>query len=390
MLPVTPIKLEPLPEVPLVSILISSYNYASFLGEAIESALAQTYENFEIIICDDGSSDSSREILERYRSRNSKIQTIYQPNGGQSLALNAAFRMCAGEVICLLDADDVFLPGKLRRVVAAFAAAPDSGFAVNRMLVVDQSRKYLAEMPSLYNLPCGWQGATLGSNGPQILPGMPPTSGLSLRRSTADTIFPLPAALRAYSDTLIQVVTPLVTSIAAIDEAMSEYRVHEANIAGVSTFTESQLQKIVLYNREIWIAWRRYLSSARAGLPTDFPLPKEMTPSLMDYTYARYRSDENFRTVFRAIPPARLQSLPRPHQWYWRTSIMLPGWLFRRSFDFVYGQTRSKMIARRFLNGFRQCARRFPGNGFVRAFQRFFRPKKDSAHVAGQNRAAES
>ena len=390
MLPVTPIKLEPLPDLPLVSILISNYNYASYLGEAIESALAQTYENFEIIICDDGSSDSSREILERYRSRNSKIQAIYQANGGQSLALNAAFRMCAGEIICLLDADDVFLPDKLRRIVGAFAAAPAAGLAVNRMLVVDQARKHLAEMPSLYNLPCGWQGESLSSNGPQILPGMPPTSGLSLRRSAAGAIFPLPAALRAYSDTLIQVVAPLVTSIAAIDEATSEYRVHEANIAGVSTFTESQLQKIVLYNNEIWIAWRRYLSSVRSGLPPDFPLPKEMTPSLMDYTYARYRSDEDFKAVFRAIPPARLRSLPRPHQWYWRTSTMLPGWLFRKSFDFVYGQTRSKMIARRFLNGFRQCARRFPGKGFVRGFQGFIRPKKESAHVGRQNRAAES
>lgn len=344
-----PIALDPLPNFPLVSILISNYNYASYLADAIESSLRQTYSNLEIVICDDGSTDASPEVLNRYQALDSKIKPIYLVNGGQSLALNAAFRNSAGEIICLLDADDVFLPDKVQCVVDAFTAAPGSGFAVNRMRLVDKTRQYLGSIPALYDLPSGWQGGSLSTNAPHILLGLPPTSGLSLRRSVAEAVFPLPAGLKAYSDTLIQTLVPLMTPIVALETPLSEYRVHGDNLAGVSRFTETRLRNIVSYEREIWMAWRRYLVSPRAGLPSNFPLPSTMLPSLMDYAYARFRSHKNSRTIYHAIPHACLQTLPRPHQLYWQASIILPAWLFRKSFNFVYGQTRLKMAARRIL-----------------------------------------
>jgi glycosyltransferase involved in cell wall biosynthesis len=356
MISLRPIALEPLPNLPLVSILVSNYNYASYLTDAIQSCLSQTYPNFEVMICDDGSTDTSREILNQYRSLDPRIKPIYQENGGQSLALNAAFRHSTGEIICLLDADDVFLPDKVQRVVNALAAAPCSGFAVNRMQLVDKARRYLGSIPSLYDLPSGWQGASLCPSAPQILLGLPPTSGLSLRRSVAEAIFPLPAGLKAYSDTLIQVLAPLATPIVALEAPLSEYRVHGDNLAGVSRFTETRLRNIVSYEREIWMAWRRYLASPRSGLPPNSPLPSTMGPSPMDYAYARYRSDQNFKAIYHAIPSTYLQTLPRPHRLYWQISIFLPGWLFRRSFDFVYGQTHLKMAARKVLSACRKSA----------------------------------
>jgi len=159
--------LGPLPKQPLVSILISSHNYAAFLGDAIESCLSQAYNNLEIIICDDGSTDASQGIMARYESRDPRIKAIYQQNGGQALALNSAFRVGAGEIICLLDADDVFLPNKVEQVVAGFAASPDSGFAINRMTRVDKARKYLGDIPMLYRLPSGWQ-AVFSCYGPAL------------------------------------------------------------------------------------------------------------------------------------------------------------------------------------------------------------------------------
>jgi glycosyltransferase involved in cell wall biosynthesis len=351
--PLKPIKLKPLPRRPLVSILISSYNYGRYLSDAVESVIHQAYQNWELIICDDGSTDSSREIAERYKSRDSRVKLIYQVNSGQSLALNAAFRQSAGDIICFLDADDIFLPDKVRRVADALAVTPDSGFAVHKMLLVDKARKHLGGIPCLYGLPSGWQAAFLSSSGPRVLPGLPPTSGLSLHRSAAEALFPLPGALKAYSDTLIQVVAPLVTPIVAIDVPLSEYRVHGANVGGVSRFTEDRLRNIVLYERVIWSAWCRYLSSSRSGIPSDFPLPTEMAPSVMDYAYARFRSGQDFKAVYQAIPQAYFESLARPLRWYWRASNFLPRWFFLRSFDFVYGQTRSKMVARSLVNALR-------------------------------------
>ena len=353
--PLKPMVVAPLPDRPLVSILISNYNYADYLGEAIESCLNQTYDKFELIVCDDGSTDTSCQILRNYQALDHRIKAMHQVNGGQARALNAAFHASKGDVICLLDADDVFLPAKLQCVVDAFAAARDSGFAVNKMLRVDKGRKSLGEIPLLYQLPSGWLGASLDLSGPQVLAGLPPTSGLSLRRSVAEAIFPLPPGLKAYADRLIQVVAPLMTPLVAIQTPLSEYRVHGANVGGISQFTERSIRNLLIYDQEIWGVWRSYLASPCSGLASDFPLPSKMRPSLMDYAYARFQHDRNFKAAYKAIPHAHFQALPRPHRWYWRTSILLPGWLFRTSFNFVQGQTRAKIIVGRILNACRNA-----------------------------------
>src|SRR5882672_12511034 len=155
--PLKPAALDPLPEQPLVSILISNYNYGAYLGDAIESALRQTYDKLEIVICDDGSTDCSSRILERYRSLDRRIMVVYQANGGQSLALNAAFHKSTGDIICLLDADDVFMPDKVLQGVEAFGAAPDARLAVNKLFIEDTTRRCLAENPLLSRVDMCWQ-----------------------------------------------------------------------------------------------------------------------------------------------------------------------------------------------------------------------------------------
>jgi glycosyltransferase involved in cell wall biosynthesis len=353
--PLKPTALDPLPEQPVVSILISSYNYGAYLGDAIESALQQTYDKLEVVICDDGSTDGSPCILEKYRSLDQRIRVVYQANGGQSLALNAAFRKSTGDIICLLDADDVFMRDKVRRVVDAFGAAPGAGLAVNRMLIVDKDRKCLGEIPLLSHLATGWQESSLNISGPRVLPGLPPSSGLSLRRVIAESIFPLPSGLRAYADTLIQVLAPRITPIVAIQTPSSEYRVHGANVAAVSAFTEERLRNLVAWEREIWRAWRRHFLSPSA--PSLDTAVSETTPTLMAYAYARFRSDPGSKAVYQAIHPDCFRALPSLFRWYWRTSPLMPNWLFRKSFAFAYGQTRAKRVVARILSSSRSDLR---------------------------------
>ena len=81
---------------PLVSILVSNYNYGGFVAAAIESALAQTYTNCEIIVVDDGSTDSSREIINQFAGR---IVPVFKSNGGQASAFNAGFARARGSII---------------------------------------------------------------------------------------------------------------------------------------------------------------------------------------------------------------------------------------------------------------------------------------------------
>ena len=96
----------------LVSVIIPTYNRGYCLCEAIDSVLAQTYTNIEIIVVDDGSTDSTEEILKKYGP---EIQYLWQENQGVSSARNLGIRAAKGEWIAFLDSDDEWLPNKLER-----------------------------------------------------------------------------------------------------------------------------------------------------------------------------------------------------------------------------------------------------------------------------------
>lgn len=99
---------------PRVSVVMPSYNCAQYLAEAVDSALAQTYRDFEIVVVDDGSKDNTEEVARRYGS---KIQYIKQENRGLPGARNTGIRASSGEYIALLDADDSWFPEKLARQI---------------------------------------------------------------------------------------------------------------------------------------------------------------------------------------------------------------------------------------------------------------------------------
>lgn len=94
----------------LVSIITPCYNGARFLGETIESVLAQTYPNWEMIIVDDGSIDNSAEIARNYMGKDNRIKLIQQANGGSAAARNNGIKNANGRYIALLDSDDLWEP----------------------------------------------------------------------------------------------------------------------------------------------------------------------------------------------------------------------------------------------------------------------------------------
>lgn len=94
----------------LVSIITPVYNGARFVSETIESVLAQTYPQWEMIVVDDGSKDDSAEIVRRYAEEDARITLLQQPNGGSASARNNGIRHAHGQYIALLDADDLWEP----------------------------------------------------------------------------------------------------------------------------------------------------------------------------------------------------------------------------------------------------------------------------------------
>ena len=120
---------------PLVSVIIPTYNRKMYVQEAIDSALAQTYPAVEIIVVDDGSTDGTGEILKaRYDER---IQYVYQDNQGESAARNKAIRLSHGQYIALLDSDDVWLPTKLEQQVRLMECQPEVGLVSCHALQID-------------------------------------------------------------------------------------------------------------------------------------------------------------------------------------------------------------------------------------------------------------
>lgn len=127
----------------VVSVIIPNYNHASYLDEAIRSALAQTYPHVEVIVVDDGSTDDSRTVAARYGD---DITYIWQENQGLSAARNTGIRAASGDYIALLDADDLLEPGYLAALMATLEEHPEASGAYCGYRFVDQHNCLLPQV----------------------------------------------------------------------------------------------------------------------------------------------------------------------------------------------------------------------------------------------------
>ncbi len=133
-------------EKPLVSIVIATYNMADFLPLAIQSALAQTYRNIEVLIVDDGSTDRTAEAVAPFLD-DSRVRYRTQSNGGQTIAKNRGIRDSTGEYVAFLDADDLWTPDKLEAQIPLFAASPAVGVVYSAFSYIDEKGNPLPHVP---------------------------------------------------------------------------------------------------------------------------------------------------------------------------------------------------------------------------------------------------
>lgn len=103
-----------------ISVVIPNYNYARYVGAAVDSALEQTCAPHEVVVVDNGSTDDSLDVLAAYGDR---IRVVQQENRGQAGARNSGMAECTGDLVAFLDADDVWLPDKLERQLALIESA---------------------------------------------------------------------------------------------------------------------------------------------------------------------------------------------------------------------------------------------------------------------------
>jgi len=119
---------------PKVSIIIPVYNQERYIKQCVESALSQDYENLEVIVVDDGSTDATPEILKSFEQ---KIRYIRQENRGTAAARNVGLRLAQGSLVAWLDSDDVYLPGKIRAQVEKLQEEPDLALVYTDWILID-------------------------------------------------------------------------------------------------------------------------------------------------------------------------------------------------------------------------------------------------------------
>jgi len=210
----------------LASVIISNYNYARFLPGAIGSVLRQTHPRVEVVVVDDGSTDDSRAIIAGYGDR---VVPIYKQNGGLASSINAGVVASRGEVICFLDADDLFHPEKVARVVRAFRASPDAALVYHQLQGVDPRDARIGRpWPRAV-----WRGdirARVERSGgwwPH-----PTTSALSFRRSFAERLFPIPPPNReTYPDTFLAGPAAFVGPVIGLRAPLAHFRLHGDNMS---------------------------------------------------------------------------------------------------------------------------------------------------------------
>lgn len=126
------------PEFPVVSVIMPAYNAAAFVAESIESVLGQSYPAFELIVVDDGSSDDTAAIVERYAQADARVQLIRCRNSGKpSIARNTGIERATGDYLSFLDSDDLWHPERLARTVAGMRAHPEWTAAFHDLDLID-------------------------------------------------------------------------------------------------------------------------------------------------------------------------------------------------------------------------------------------------------------
>ncbi|MCB0179183.1 MAG: glycosyltransferase family 2 protein, partial [Anaerolineae bacterium] len=200
---------------PLVSVILCNFNYGQYIGEAIESVLAQSYPHFELLIVDDGSTDNSREVITRYANLYpDKIITIFKENGGQASAFNAGFEHVKGEIVSFLDSDDAWLPEKLELVVQIFREQ-DYAIVQHNLLVIDaNSNKSRRIHPNLFV-----SGDVFNRYFVENHVGFfTSTSGISALRKYLAKVFPLDETWQICADIPLVVLLPLFGEVRTLSQ----------------------------------------------------------------------------------------------------------------------------------------------------------------------------
>ncbi|GAB4082288.1 glycosyltransferase family 2 protein [Modestobacter muralis] len=261
-----------------ISVIIANYNYGRFVGKAIESALALDWDDMEIIVVDDGSTDDSREVIARFEDR---VTIIHQENSTQRVARNRGYAVSTGDVIIHLDSDDVLFPSLARELARVWR--PGISKVQFQMLRIDEEGRSLGSVfPPFTEEPTPEQ-VRAWADQTSAYP-TPPGSGNAYSRALLDRIFPLDDSCGAATDSACLAVAPFLGDVVTVAKPLVGYRVHGAN-------TSDLVADLGRFPRAIERARQRYEYASRVrGLrPDPGHRPLRRSRPLLELRVASYR-----------------------------------------------------------------------------------------------------
>jgi len=266
---------------------MSVYNGENYLKEAIESILNQTFRDFEFIIINDGSTDSTGDILARYQQVDNRILVYKQENRGLIASLNRGCQLAKGKYIARMDADDISLPERLAREVNYLETHPDIGVLGTWMEYIDENSVPQNKLcaPTTPNL-IKWF----------LLFGCPVAHpSVMIRRDTIETLgLYRPEALHA-EDYDLWSRASLITRITNMPEILLQYRTWEGNISSRQFQIKEQSAVRIMHSTitrllgpEVPLEEISSLRRVLVGLPLDNPQQIDRVVTLVQQLYRAY------------------------------------------------------------------------------------------------------
>lgn len=262
-----------------ISVIIPNYNYDAFLGAAIDSALALDWEDVEVIVVDDGSTDGSRAVIEEYSDR---VIAIYQANAGQATACEAGFERSRGEIVIFLDSDDLLDPSLGRELARVWR--PGVSKVQFQMKTIDEAGHDLSTVfPQFHICPSPiqiLQWVLTTSAYPT-----PPGSGNAYARKFLTQLFPLDGKSRI-ADGYFLAAAPFYGDVLTVPRPLVSYRVHGRNDGALTTLDVNR------FGRDVARGMERFAYAQSIAAQAGFVLStaaQDRSLSMLPYRIASFR-----------------------------------------------------------------------------------------------------
>jgi glycosyltransferase involved in cell wall biosynthesis len=252
---------------PKLSVIIPCYNYAHYVGQAIDSVLAQRYPALDLVVVNDGSTDDSLAVI-RSHARGATI--VDQPNQGQVAACNAGFAASAGDVVLFLDADDLLEPAALIKVARAWS--PDLSKVQYDLVVIDADGKDLGRRFGHFRRDFTVQRVRSDFTRTGTY-RWPVTTGNAYSSWFVSLVFP--QSFRGPMDGYLNTIAPLYGDVLTLPEVLGRYRLHGNNMSSKARAISGFVEKIADRRMEL-AEMRRHAAMRGVNLPDVDALDHEL------------------------------------------------------------------------------------------------------------------